>query len=58
MQCLISDHTGVARGKMLPVDKFISEQGCRLAETQQESQTIILLLSLSAYVLSVCQQKQ
>lgn len=33
VQCLISDHTGVARGKILPVDKFISEQGCRLGET-------------------------
>ncbi len=33
VQCLISDHTGVARGKVLPVDKFISEQGCRLGET-------------------------
>jgi len=33
VQCLISDHTGVARGKVLPVAKFISEQGCRLGET-------------------------
>ncbi len=33
VQCLISDHTGVARGKVLPVEKFISEQGCRLGET-------------------------
>ena len=33
VQCVISDHTGVARGKVLPVDKFISEQGCRLSET-------------------------
>ena len=33
VQCLIGDHTGVARGKVLPVDKFISEQGCRLGET-------------------------
>jgi len=33
VQCLIADHTGVARGKVLPVDKFISEQGCRLGET-------------------------
>lgn len=33
VQCLISDHTGVARGKVLPIDKFLSEQGCRLGET-------------------------
>lgn len=33
VQCLISDHTGVARGKILPVDKFINDQGCRLGET-------------------------
>lgn len=33
VQCLLSDHTGVARGKVLPVEKFISEQGCRLGET-------------------------
>ena len=33
VQCLIGDHTGVARGKVLPVEKFISEQGCRLGET-------------------------
>lgn len=33
VQCLISDHTGVARGKVLPVKKFIEEQGCRLGET-------------------------
>lgn len=33
VQCLIGDHTGVARGKVLPIDKFISEQGCRLGET-------------------------
>ncbi len=33
VQCLISDHTGVARGKVLTVEKFLEEQGCRLAET-------------------------
>lgn len=33
VQCVIGDHTGVARGKILPVDKFISEEGCRLGET-------------------------
>ncbi len=33
VQCLVSDHTGVARGKVLPVGKFINEKGCRLGET-------------------------
>lgn len=33
VQCVIGDHTGVARGKILPVNKFISEKGCRLGET-------------------------
>lgn len=33
VQCVVSDHTGVPRGKVLPVEMFINEQGCRLAET-------------------------
>lgn len=33
VQSLISDHSGIARGKVFPVDKFISEDGCRLGET-------------------------
>ena len=33
VQSLIGDHTGIARGKVFPVDKFIEEGGCRLAET-------------------------
>jgi len=33
VQCVVSDHTGVPRGKVLPVAMFIEEQGCRLAET-------------------------
>lgn len=33
VQCVVSDHTGVPRGKVLPVALFIEEQGCRLAET-------------------------
>jgi len=33
VQCLISDHTGVSRGKVFPADKFIEEGGCRLGET-------------------------
>jgi glutamine synthetase len=33
VQCLISDHTGIARGKVFPVNKFIEDGGCRLAET-------------------------
>jgi glutamine synthetase len=33
VQSLISDHTGIARGKVFPVKKFIEEGGCRLAET-------------------------
>jgi len=33
VQCVVGDHTGVPRGKVLPVEMFINEQGCRLAET-------------------------
>jgi len=33
VQSLIGDHTGIARGKVFPVEKFIAEQGCRLGET-------------------------
>jgi glutamine synthetase len=33
VQCVVSDHTGVPRGKVLPVEMFINEKGCRLAET-------------------------
>lgn len=33
VQCLMADHTGIARGKVYPVEKFIEEGGCRLGET-------------------------
>jgi len=33
VQCLIGDHTGIARGKVYPLAKFIDEGGCRLGET-------------------------
>lgn len=33
VQSLISDHTGIPRGKIFPVNKFIEEAGCRLGET-------------------------
>ncbi len=33
VQCLIGDHTGIARGKVFPADKFIEDGGCRLGET-------------------------
>lgn len=33
VQCMISDHTGIARGKIFPVDKFLEEENCRLGET-------------------------
>jgi glutamine synthetase len=33
VQCLMGDHTGIARGKVFPVNKFIEEEGCRLGET-------------------------
>ena len=33
VQSLIGDHTGIARGKVFPVDKFIEDGGCRLGET-------------------------
>jgi len=33
VQCLIADHTGITRGKVYPVEKFIDEEGCRLGET-------------------------
>ncbi|MBE0506282.1 MAG: glutamine synthetase [Marinospirillum sp.] len=33
VECVISDITGIARGKISPVSKFISEQGMRLPES-------------------------
>lgn len=33
VECVISDLTGVARGKISPVDKFLREQGMRLPES-------------------------
>jgi glutamine synthetase len=33
VQCVITDHTGIARGKIYPVQKFIEEGGSRLGET-------------------------
>ena len=33
VQCVITDHTGIARGKIYPVKKFIEEGGSRLGET-------------------------
>ncbi|WP_372871288.1 glutamine synthetase family protein [Shewanella sp.] len=33
VECVISDMTGIARGKIAPVDKFIAEQGMRLPES-------------------------
>ncbi|PIP80063.1 MAG: glutamine synthetase [Gammaproteobacteria bacterium CG22_combo_CG10-13_8_21_14_all_40_8] len=33
VECVISDMTGIARGKITPVDKFLSEKGMRLPES-------------------------
>ncbi len=33
VQCVMGDHTGIVRGKVFPVSKFIEEAGCRLGET-------------------------
>ncbi|MBU2711946.1 glutamine synthetase family protein [Zooshikella harenae] len=33
VECLISDFTGIARGKIMPADKFCKEQGIRLPES-------------------------
>ncbi|ABI72849.1 MULTISPECIES: glutamine synthetase family protein [Shewanella] len=33
VECVISDMTGIARGKIAPVDKFVSEKGMRLPES-------------------------
>jgi glutamine synthetase len=33
VECVISDLTGIARGKIAPVDKFIDEKGMRLPES-------------------------
>ncbi len=33
VECVISDMTGIARGKIAPVDKFIDEKGMRLPES-------------------------
>ena len=32
VQCVTGDHTGISRGKVLPVDTFIADQGFRIAE--------------------------
>jgi len=32
IECVTGDHTGILRGKIFPVDKFIQEQGFRIAE--------------------------
>ncbi|QSX30722.1 MULTISPECIES: glutamine synthetase family protein [Shewanella] len=33
VECVISDMTGIARGKISPVDKFVNEKGMRLPES-------------------------
>ncbi|NMH65709.1 glutamine synthetase family protein [Shewanella salipaludis] len=33
VECVISDMTGIARGKIAPVDKFLAEKGMRLPES-------------------------
>lgn len=33
VECVICDMTGIARGKIAPVDKFIAEQGMRMPES-------------------------
>jgi len=33
VECVISDMTGIARGKIAPVDKFLDEKGMRLPES-------------------------
>lgn len=33
IECLMSDQTGIARGKIMPTDKFIAEGGTRLPES-------------------------
>ncbi|MBS98376.1 MAG: glutamine synthetase [Oceanospirillaceae bacterium] len=33
VECVVSDLTGIARGKISPVDKFIAEKGMRLPES-------------------------
>ena len=30
VECITSDHTGIARGKIMPTEKFIAEKGIRL----------------------------
>ena len=32
VQCVTGDHTGISRGKVLPVNTFINDQGFRIAE--------------------------
>lgn len=32
VQCVLSDHTGIAKGKILPVNTFINDGGFRIAE--------------------------
>ena len=33
VECVICDMTGIARGKIAPVDKFIDEKGMRMPES-------------------------
>ena len=33
VECITSDHTGIARGKIMPTEKFIAEKGIRLPES-------------------------
>lgn len=33
VECVTSDHTGIARGKIMPTEKFIAEKGIRLPES-------------------------
>ena len=33
VECMISDLTGIARGKIAPTSKFIAEKGMRLPES-------------------------
>jgi glutamine synthetase len=33
VECVVSDLTGIARGKILPTSKFLNEHGMRLPES-------------------------
>lgn len=33
VECITSDHTGIARGKIMPTEKFVAEGGIRLPES-------------------------